>query len=246
MSDSTQLELAAEKIVKAGSLVVLTGAGVSKESGIPTFRDALEGLWADYDPEELATPKGFAKNPPLVWKWYDSRRKKLAEVEPNPGHYAIRELEDLLDATPVITQNIDGLHHRAGSSDVVELHGSIAKFICAENRHPADDVPFDLDEPPNCKDCGSMLRPAVVWFGESLPPEAINRGFAECEKAKVILIVGTSGIVYPAASLPFAGRAFLIEVNPEESALSQRCDMFLKGPGGKVLPQLVEAVKSLV
>lgn len=241
---------AAAKIKNAKRLVVLTGAGASKESGIPTFRDALTGLWANYNPEELATPEGFQRNPSLVWQWYDWRRRQLLDVHPNKGHFAIVELEGLVDHLVVITQNVDGLHQRAGSKDVVELHGSIERFSCFDQRHPMKDIEFGLAEPPLCAygNCRSKLRPDVIWFGEALPEEAISRGFVECEEADVILVVGTSGIVQPAASLPFAGKrrgAFLIEVNPEESALTDGCDLFLKGPGGEVLPALIEAIKNL-
>ncbi|MCA9816684.1 MAG: NAD-dependent deacylase [Cyanobacteriota/Melainabacteria group bacterium] len=250
---STSMVDAAARIKNAGRLVVLTGAGASKESGIPTFRDALTGLWANYNPEELATPEGFLRNPPLVWQWYDWRRQQLQEVQPNKGHYAIVELEGLIDHVAVITQNVDGLHQRAGSKDVVELHGSIERFSCFDHRHlkdPMQKIEFGLTEPPLCSydNCRSKMRPDVIWFGEALPEEALSRGFVECEKADVILVVGTSGIVQPAASLPFAGKrrgAFLIEVNPEETALTYGCDLFLKGPGGEVLPALIEAVKNL-
>lgn len=232
-------------IQDASSVVVLTGAGVSKESGIPTFRDAQTGLWANYNPEELATPQGFMKDPPLVWSWYDFRRSKLNEVEPNPGHFAIAELEAKVGKLPVITQNVDGLHQRAGSTDVVELHGSIASFSCFDSRHPQADVPYGLKEPPKCSMCDSMLRPNVVWFGESLPQDAINRGYRECEGADLILVIGTSGIVQPAASLPYAGQsngARLVEINPEPSLLTNSCDIFLQGKSGVVLPELVSLV----
>lgn len=237
----------AQKLLKnAKKLVVLTGAGVSKESGIPTFRDALTGMWENYDPEDLATPEGFKKNPPLVWQWYDDRRKQLVNIKPNPGHFAICELEKHFEALPVITQNIDGLHFAAGSSDVVELHGSITSFKCFDNGHPVEEeIEFGLKEPPLCKNCQSVVRPSVVWFGEALPEEAIARAFKECEGACVLLVVGTSGMVHPAASLPYTGQrsgARLIEVNPESTPLTDSCDVFLKGPSGVVLPKLLDLI----
>lgn len=238
---------AASRISTLDSVVVLSGAGASKESGIPTFRDAQTGLWANYDPMDLATPQGFQRDPALVWQWYDWRRRQLAEVEPNPGHYAIAELEKIGFKVPVVTQNVDGLHQRAGSTDVIELHGSISRFKCFEGEHGQDEVPLGEKEPPLCE-CGSMLRPDVVWFGESLPADSLSRGYRECENAQVIVIVGTSGIVQPAASLPFAGLnngALLIEVNPEETPLTEACQIFLKAPGGKVLPQLLDAIKAI-
>lgn len=247
-ADSLQYELerAARLIFSAKKVTVLTGAGVSKESGIPTFRDAQTGLWADYNPEQLATPQGFQKDPPLVWKWYDWRRKKLLEVDVNPGHKAIVDLEKLVDSVIVVTQNIDGLHQKAGSSDVLELHGSITRFFCFDNQHEAkDEIPFDLEKPPKCH-CGSLMRPGVVWFGEALPSRALMRAYAECENSQVVLVVGTSGLVQPAASLPMAAimkGARLIEVNPEPTPISDTADVFLKGPSGKILPLLVGALR---
>ena len=240
------IDKAAELVSNCSKMVVLTGAGASKESGIPTFRDALTGLWANHNPEDLATPEGFKSNPSLVWQWYDQRRSKLLEVEPNPGHHAIVQLEQFFEQLPVITQNVDGLHQRAGSTDVIELHGSIASYFCFDSHHPAKDVAYGLKEPPNCELCQSVLRPAVVWFGEALPHKALNRAYMECESADLVLVVGTSGIVQPAASLPFAGKrngAKLLEVNPDETPITDECDIFLQGPGGKVLPRLIEAIK---
>jgi len=238
----------AKYLLGAKRVTVLTGAGVSKESGIPTFRDAQTGLWANYNPEELATPEGFKRDPKLVWQWYDYRRKLLNDAEPNPGHRAIVELESLVPKLTVVTQNIDGLHQKAGSTDVVELHGSIKKFFCFDKKHHADKVPFDLEEPPKCH-CGSMLRPGVVWFGESLPPDALTRGVTECETSEVVFVVGTSALVQPAASLPLAAYnrgAKVIEVNPEETPITELTDVFLQGPSGEMLPQVVASLKRLL
>ncbi len=238
---------AAAKIAPLEKLVVLSGAGASRESGIPTFREAQTGLWAKYNPEDLATPEGFRSDPELVWQWYDWRRTKLAEVSPNPGHFAISAFEEIGLEVPVVTQNVDGLHQKAGSTDVIELHGSISRFKCFDSGHPVADVPLGLTKPPLCH-CGSQTRPDVVWFGESLSSACLNRGLAECEGAEVLIVVGTSGIVQPAASLPVAGLmkgAFLIEVNPEETPLTSSCQLFFKAPGGEVLPLLLDAVKAL-
>jgi len=242
-----EIEKVAKLVARAQMVVVLTGAGVSRESGIPTFREAQTGVWANYDPERLATPEGFLADPPLVWRWYDSRRAILADVKPNPGHYAIAEMEKIVAKVLVVTQNIDGLHAKAGSTDVIELHGNITEFHCFDAGHAADDVPFGLEAPPLCH-CGSMLRPAVVWFGEALPTAAIHRSTREAQKADVVFVVGTSGLVYPAASIPYIAKdagAALIEVNPEDTPHTDIADVFLRGPSGEILPRIIEACKSL-
>lgn len=238
-------ERVVEQLLAASKVAVLTGAGVSKESGIPTFRDAQTGLWKDYDPERLATPEGFLADPPLVWQWYDMRREKIAEVEPNAGHHALVELEQMIPSVVVITQNVDGLHAKAGSRDIIELHGNITKNICFDNRHPQQDVPLRLKEPPTCR-CGSLIRPAVVWFGEALPPNALERAFAEVRSSDFIFVVGTSGLVQPAASLPYIGKqagAFVVEVNPEETPITDIADCFLQGPSGRILKDLIADLK---
>ncbi len=239
-------ERVVEQLLLARKVAVLTGAGVSKESGIPTFRDAQTGLWKDYDPERLATPEGFLADPPLVWQWYDMRREKIAEVEPNTGHHALVELEQMIPSVVVITQNVDGLHAKAGSRDIIELHGNITKCICFNNRHPQQNVPLGLKEPPACR-CGSLIRPAVVWFGEALPPEALERAFAAVRSSDFIFVVGTSGLVQPAASLPFIGKqagAFVVEVNPEETPITDIADCFLQGPSGRILRDLIVDLKA--
>lgn len=228
------------------NVAVLTGAGVSKESGIPTFRDALTGLWADYDPEKLATAQGFLSDPPLVWQWYDWRRRLLADVEPNAGHYAIAEMESLAKRVVVITQNVDGLHARAGSTAVLELHGSITSFYCFDGHHRVDDVPLGLPSPPLCR-CGSLVRPAVVWFGEMLPDGLIEAAIHEVTTAAdVVFVVGTSGIVQPAASLPLLARRSgkkVVEINPEPTPVTPVCDIYISGKSGEILPQIVAAVR---
>lgn len=244
------LEKAADKLAVAKQVVVLTGAGVSKESGIPTFRDALTGLWADYEPEKLATPQGFLADPPLVWQWYDFRRKAVVDVQPNPAHMAIFQLESLIPEVVVVTQNVDGLHKRAGSTDIIELHGNIQEFFCFDKRHPADGpVAFELPAPPLCH-CGSMMRPAVVWFNEMLPPGTLERAQRLVKRADVVLVIGTSGIVYPAASLPYIAKesgACVIEVNPDETPITEgAAELFLKGPAGKIMPKLIDKTASFI
>jgi len=234
---------AAELLLKAETAVFFTGAGVSRESGIPTFREAQTGLWANFDPEELATPSAFMRNPTLVWQWYDDRRKKLAEVKPNPGHFAIAELERQLDRVIVLTQNVDGLHKLAGSSDVVELHGSIREFYCFNNHHPAHDVPPGLTEPPRCY-CGSLIRPAVVWFHESLPEAEFARARKEIKNSSLLFVVGTSALVQPAAGLPILALQNdipVLEINPDDTPLSSSATLVLRGPSGKILPEIVSA-----
>lgn len=240
------IDLAVDWLKNCKFLFVLTGAGVSKESGIPTFRDALEGLWANYDAEELATPQGFKKNPSLVWQWYDSRRGKVADVQPNPGHFALAELEKLVPEFFLVTQNVDGLHVRAGSKRVIEIHGNITRFKCFDKHHEQSDVEPNQKEPPKCH-CGSLIRPDVVWFGEAMPERLMQESYIAAEKADVALVVGTSGLVQPAASLPFVAKragAKVIEVNPNRTELTDSCDLFLSGPSGEVLPKLVEKLRT--
>jgi NAD-dependent deacetylase len=219
---------------------------VSKESGIPTFRDALTGLWANYDPEKLATPEGFHNDPPLDWQWYDFRRNMVAQAQPNPGHYALAELANK-KRVDVITQNVDGLHAKAGSKDVIELHGNIMRFMCFDRHHPIEDVPTGLKEPPLCPQCQSPTRPAVVWFGEGLPPGAYEKASNLASECDVMIVVGTSGLVHPAASLPFIAKRHggtVIEVNPDVTPITNTADIFLCGPSGKILPSLISLIES--
>lgn len=241
----TDLDRAASLLASAKSVIFFTGAGVSRESGIPTFREAQTGLWAQYDPEELATPSAFKRNPTLVWQWYDSRRRKLKEVKPNPGHYAIAELEQLLPKVVVLTQNVDGLHMLAGSHNLVELHGSIRDFFCFDNRHPAGQIPLGLEQPPQCH-CGSLLRPAVVWFHEALPDGQFDRARQEIADCSVMFVVGTSSLVHPAAGLPYIAiekRIPVVEINPDPTPLSKDVDLVLRGASGEILPQIVQTFK---
>jgi len=230
-----------ERLAAARRVAVLTGAGISAESGIPTFRDALAGLWANYDPQELATPEGFARNPKLVWEWYAERRARIAGVQPNPGHLALAALERRFEQFTLVTQNIDSLHQRAGSHAVVELHGNIARVKCSVEETVVSE--FHADEsPPRCP-CGAFLRPDVVWFGEMLPAGALARAEAAAERCEVFFSIGTSAEVYPAADLPLralSAGATVVEINPERTPLTRHAHFALHGPAGKVLPALIE------
>ena len=245
------MQRAARMLAGAHRVVVSSGAGMSKESGIPTFRDAMEGLWAQYDPQELATEAGFRRDPRRVWSWYAMRRQRISQARPNPGHLALVRLAALVPKFTVVTQNIDGLHREAGSADVVELHGSIRRVKCLDRGHPFDGPlpPYaDEQDPPPCPVCGSPLRPDVVWFGEMLPTDAVDRAWSLAERCDVMLLIGTSGTVWPAAELPLVARrhgAHVVEVNPEPSELTHAADVFLQGPAGEVLPALVDAVEQL-
>jgi NAD-dependent deacetylase len=229
----------------ATSVAVLTGAGISAESGIPTFRDAMTGLWENFRPEELATPQAFEANPKLVWDWYAWRRGIVAKARPNAGHRALVEIERRCRERDVdftlVTQNVDGLHRAAGSEHVVELHGNIRRVKCFDRHHPVETWP-EGDEVPSCPLCGSLLRPDVVWFGESLPPEAFAAAVAAARTCDIFLCVGTSTVVEPAASLPFMAResgARVIEVNPQPTPLTRQAAVSLRGSAGEILPLLV-------
>ena len=231
-------------LAQATRVAVLTGAGISAESGIPTFRDAMTGLWSQFRPEDLATPEAFAANPKVVWEWYAARRDRVAKAVPNAGHAALVELEHRTPHFRLITQNVDGLHARAGSRNVIELHGNIMEDRCfAEGRTlaPGDQLP---GTPPRCARCGAPVRPGVVWFGEALPSKALDEAHAEARGCDVFLSIGTSTVVEPAASLPFvaleAGAA-VIEVNPTRTPLSAHATIVLSGAAGAVLPRLVRA-----
>ena len=245
----TLIRRAASLLASAHRLVILTGAGMGKESGIPTFREAQDGLWASYDPQQLATPQGFRTNPKLVWEWYQYRLGLVEQAEPHAGHLAVAALEERARGAVVITQNVDGLHARAGSRDVLELHGSIRRFKCLRGHRGMSMVDLAGQEgtPPLCPrpGCGALVRPDVVWFGEQLDHVVIQRAFVESEACDVMLIVGTSGVVHPAASLPYQAwnrRARIIEVNPVPSELTDLAHVFLQGPAGQVLPNVLTAV----
>jgi len=226
-------------------VTVLTGAGISAESGVPTFR-GKEGFWGKFRAEELATMDAFLANPDIVWEWYNWRRDLIGTVQPNPGHHALAQLEDHFDSFVLITQNVDGLHRRAGSTDILELHGNILRNKCAKCEQPID-VSGEIDPKkiPTCQQCGGKVRPDVVWFGEMLDSTVIERAFVEAERADLFLSVGTSAIVHPAASLPTAalrGGATLVEVNPERTPLTPLADYYIGEPSGQWLPKLLDAL----
>jgi NAD-dependent deacetylase len=245
------VEKAARILAGAERVVVSSGAGMSKESGIPTFRDAMEGLWASFDPQELATEAGFRRDPARVWSWYAWRRQRVGDARPNPGHAALVDLQRHVGRLTVVTQNVDGLHAEAGSADVVELHGNIRRVKCLDHGHPYEGPlpPYaegEEQDPPPCPVCGSPLRPDVVWFGEMLPEGAVERAWRVAGRCDVLLLIGTSGTVWPAAELPLVASragARVIEVNPAPSELTHTADIFLAGPAGQVLPALLEQVR---
>lgn len=221
--------------------VVLTGSGISAESGVPTFREAQTGLWARFDPQELATPEAFERDPSLVWDWYAWRRKLVAEARPNPGHLAISRMQELVPDLTLVTQNVDDLHQRAGSREVIELHGNIRRTKCSVEGMEVEEYD-DTESPPVCPSCGAALRPDVVWFGEMLPPAALESASDASRKSDVFLSVGTSSLVYPAAALPYEALengATLVEINPDETPLASYADHALRGPAGDVLPRLI-------
>jgi NAD-dependent deacetylase len=220
-------------------VVVLTGAGVSAESGIPTFRDAMDGLWAKFRPEDLATPAAFDRDPAMVSRWYDERRVKCASVKPNAGHFALAEMQRRCGRFTLITQNVDRLHQLAGSRDVVELHGTLWVWRCVKCGEEREERgPAFAEYPPRCR-CGGARRPAVVWFNEPLPEAAIERAYRDAEACDLFLSIGTSAVVYPAADLPrVAGR--VVEINPQRTPLSDSANWSVLGKSGEVLPVLVE------
>jgi NAD-dependent deacetylase len=228
----------------AQKVAVLTGSGISAESGVPTFRDAQTGLWARYDPVELATPEAFERDPRLVWEWYAWRRELVGKAAPNPGHGALAELESRVPDFVLLTQNVDGMHRRAGSQNVIELHGNIMRSKCSVEDVLAEPREDDTGVPPSCPSCGAFLRPDVVWFGEALPAGAIEDAFDAARECDVFFSIGTSGLVQPAASLAFEAlryEAVVVEVNPDETPLARRTQYALRGRAGEMLPALVRA-----
>lgn len=230
---------------QSSKVTVLTGAGISAESGIPTFRDAQTGLWANYNPQELASPQGFKKNPQLVWEWYASRRDLIKQVHPNPGHFALVAMQKHFRHFSLITQNIDTLHQRAGSHNVIELHGNIHRIRCSNDARIIEKWSESSSIPPLCPQCGSFLRPDVVWFGEPLPQAAIDAAWHASENCAIFFSIGTSSLVNPAASLPYLAahkNALLVEINTQHTPLTPDVSYFLQGPSGSILPGLLQAV----
>jgi NAD-dependent deacetylase len=233
---------AADRIRRAQRVCCMTGAGVSAESGVPTFR-GFGGLWEGRRPETLATPEAFSEDYARVWRFYQWRRKTLAECKPNPGHFALARLEEIVPDFSLITQNVDGLHHEAGSRRIYCLHGDIWIDRCTRCRYEARAGRDDFETIPHCQECGELARPGVVWFGEILPPEVFEAAQEASAQCEVMMVVGTSSVVQPAASLAGWARsngACVIEINPEATPLTGSADLALAGPSGEVLPAIVE------
>lgn len=231
----------ANSLGQVRSVAVLTGAGVSAESGVPTFRGE-GGLWRAYRAEDLATPGAFHRDPELVWEWYDWRRSLIGACEPNAAHHTLVEMESHFHDFVLVTQNVDGLHRLAGSRNVVELHGNIWGLRCTQGcRLPWEDRSVPLPQiPPCCPNCGALARPDVVWYGESLPARALGEAFAAARRCEMMLVVGTSAVVHPAASLPVValqGGAYVVEMNPQATPLSDAVDQTIREPAAVALPR---------
>ena len=247
MSTSTWTTLVSS-LQRARHVVVLTGAGASRESGIPTFRDAMEGYWARFDPGELATPEAFEKNPELVSRWYDERRCAVLECEPNAGHVALAQIQRALqargDRLTLITQNVDTLHQRAGSTGVIELHGTLSTWRCTRTGESYSELPVPFEHYPPESAAGGLLRPGVVWFGEALPEEALQAASAASEACDLYLAIGTSGAVWPAAGLVLNARragALCLEINPTPTEMSEHFDGGVREGAASALSALYEA-----
>ena len=237
-------ELIEEKIKSFRKIVFVTGAGISQESGIPTFR-GKDGLWRNYDAMKLATIEAFYDNPKLIWEWYNERRMNIFQAQPNPGHEAIAELEKYAEVV-VLTQNIDGLHQKSGSSRVLELHGSIVKIKCSVCDYKEEVLTEISELPPLCK-CGNILRPDVVWFGESLPQDVWQNAINFANNCDLMIIAGTSLVVSPANTLPIYAKqnnATLVEINPEETEMSEEMDVIIRNTSAESIPKLVSLFKN--
>lgn len=240
----TPIEEAAERVASARHVAVLSGAGVSAESGIPTFR-GLGGLWRGRDPMTLATPSAFAADPATVWEFYAWRRDLVAKAEPNPAHRALARLAGLVSSLTLVTQNVDRLHQRAGSRDVLELHGNLGDVRCTGCGETSDRWGIPLPPLPTCDACGGLLRPAVVWFGEMLPPDIWTQATEAVADAEVLLVVGTSAMVHPAAGLATLATELghtVIEVNPDPTPITDLVTLSLPGPAGVILPAILSAM----
>lgn len=230
-----------DRLYKAKSVTVLTGAGISADSGVPTFRGA-DGLWKNYRPEELASPDAFERDPQLVWEWYNWRRELLSTKKPNAAHETLAAMERRVEDFWIITQNVDGLHADAGSTKLSEIHGNIWKVRCTECGRVSPNRDFPILYPPKCSSCSGLLRPHIVWFGESLAPEDLNRSYAALQGCEILLIVGTSGVVYPAASFaPVAKQrgAFVVELNLDPTPNSPIVDVSFQGRAKDLVPLLL-------
>ena len=229
------------RLSTARAVTVLTGAGISADSGVPTFRGA-DGLWRNFRAEDLATPEAFARDPRLVWEWYNWRRELIATKSPNPAHYALADLERRLEQFWLITQNVDGLHRTAGSQKLSEIHGNIWKVRCMRCGRMDENREVPITILPSCAACGGLLRPHIVWFGESLATEDLNRSYEALGRCELLLIIGTSGIVYPAASfapVAKAAGAFVVEINLDATPQTEVVDVTLRGRAKEVVPELL-------
>ncbi len=234
------------KLKEAEKIVFFTGAGISAESGIPTFRGE-DGIWNKLSPEELANFNAFMRNPKLVWEWYQYRKNIIHNSKPNAGHYAMVEFEKYFPSVTVITQNVDNLHKRAGSKIVYELHGNIERNFCIKCKKRYDTELEFLDGIPKC-DCGGMIRPDVVWFGEYLPADQLKNSELATISSDVFFVVGTSAVVYPAAGLVYTARqygSFIVEVNTETTEVSKICDVNFQGKAGEILPRILDKLKKI-
>ncbi|MEE8575195.1 MAG: NAD-dependent deacylase [Thermodesulfobacteriota bacterium] len=241
--DSIQIDAVRERLSEAKKIVVLTGAGISAESGVPTFRGA-DGLWKNFRAEELATPEAFSKDPKLIWEWYSWRRDIISKVKPNPAHLALAELEEKSGDFALVTQNVDGLHGLAGSKNIYELHGNIWRTRCLECSTVVETRSLPESGLPHCnrEGCKGLLRPDIVWFGESLPMEVVTGAFQAVDEADFMFVIGTSSVVQPAASLSSRAKsngAYVVEINPEKTPISDMVDASFQTKAGDTLPKLI-------
>jgi NAD-dependent deacetylase len=241
MNETNAYSSLSKFLKNAKKISVLTGSGISAESGIPTFR-GKQGLWKQFRAEELATPQAFAHNPAMVWEWYDWRRSIIADKKPNPGHKVLAEWEAIFPEFTLITQNIDGLHQKSGLKNVIELHGNIWKLRCVDEGTIVENYKPRLEEiPPHCPQCGALLRPHVVWFGETLDMNLLQTAIKQAAESDAILVIGTSAVVYPAASIPYSAAesgARIAEINLEQTPLSSFADWSFQGKAGDILPEI--------
>lgn len=240
-------DLLLEKLTKAEKVSVLTGAGVSAESGVPTFRDP-GGIWEKFRPEQLANFEAFMSDPDFVWSWYQHRREIMRDVKPNPGHFALAEMEKIFKSFNLITQNIDNLHFRAGSKNITELHGNIERNYCIKCRSFIDEVDINEKKVLKCSNCGGLIRPDVVWFGEILPVKELSDAENAAADSDVFFSIGTSAEVYPAALLPIIAKragAYSVEINIKPTVISFDLDETITGKSAEILPSLVEKIREL-
>lgn len=239
---STGLAELADRLRQARHVFVLTGSGISAESGVPTFREAQTGLWSKYSPQQLATPDAFNADPETVWRWYTSRRDNLSRVQPNAAHYAVARMQSLVPQLTLVTQNVDGLHQRAGSRNVLEFHGNLMSNRCSRDGSLQQAAATSTEIPPRCPECGAYLRPGVVWFGEPIPGDVLDLSFRAAANCDLYFAIGTSSLVHPAASLVDAAMqndATIVEVNPEATPLTRYADFVLSEQAGTALPELL-------